>query len=53
MFATTRTTLMKDPDSFLCRISKEAELDSHRVDYFGKSKHSIVFFNLIGLQYVG
>lgn len=32
VFATTRTTLMKDPGSFLCRISKDAELESHKDD---------------------
>ena len=31
VFATTRTTLMKDPQSFLCRISKDDELESLKV----------------------
>ena len=34
VFATTRTTLMKDPQSFLCRISKDGELESLKVRFF-------------------
>ena len=47
VFATTRTTLMKDPQSFLCRISKDDELESLKVNLKVKlcSNESNIIFN--------
>ena len=34
IFATTKMTLMKDPQSFLARISKDGDLESIKVNTF-------------------
>jgi BTB/POZ domain len=46
VFATTRTTLMKDPQSFLCRISKDDELESLKVSFLHKLLRIIIILRL-------